>query len=140
VTTEDDFQSALDARPGNWRTRLALADFFHERGDPRGEGYRALGLLRLCPFVDPALFWWTTLPANCCPSQGVRGNGCSLPADWFELVDLSPNSDSFKPLAQGDTTATRREVEDAAAVAFGKLPAQRQAELLAPAFASSKGR
>jgi uncharacterized protein (TIGR02996 family) len=137
VTTEDDFQSALDAAPDDWDTRLALADLLHERGDPRAEGYRALGLLRMCPFVDASSYWWTTIEVRYCPPSGVRGNGCSLPADWFELVELSPNSDNFKPLGAG---GVRRTVEDAAALAFGKLPAQRQAELLAPAFTTSNGR
>jgi uncharacterized protein (TIGR02996 family) len=140
VTTEDDFQAALDARPEDWQTRLVFADWLGERGDPRAEGYRALGTLRFCPFVDPKLSWWTTYPAACCPRSGVRGNGCSLPVDWFDLVDLSPNSNRFKPLNQKGRTATRREVENAAAVAFGNLPEDRRAGLLAEQLVPPKAR
>jgi uncharacterized protein (TIGR02996 family) len=140
VTTEDDFQRALDAAPDDWDTRLALADFFHARGDPRAEGYRALGLLRMCPYVDRVSYWWTTIKVSCCPVSGVRGNGCSLPRDWFRLVDLDPHDESFKPLGSEGVARSRRAVEDAAALAFGKLPAQRQAQLLARAFASPNGR
>jgi uncharacterized protein (TIGR02996 family) len=47
VTTEDDFQKALDKRPDDWQTRLVFADFLEERGDPRAAGYRILGLWQL---------------------------------------------------------------------------------------------
>ena len=43
VTTEDDFQRALDKNPDDWQTRLVFADWLEERDDPRAEGYRALG-------------------------------------------------------------------------------------------------
>ena len=132
MTTEDDFQSALDAHPDDWNTRLVFADWLDEHGDPRAVGYRALGQLRLCPFVDETFFWWTTLASSCCPAHGVRGNGCSLPRDWFELVDLSPSNETFKPDGKPDVTTTRREAEDAAALAFAQLPEARRAELLAP--------
>ena len=49
MTTEDDFQAALDTNPGDWQTRLVFADWLQERDDPRAEGYRALGLLRRAP-------------------------------------------------------------------------------------------
>src|SRR5829696_4545434 len=49
MTTEDDFNAALDAKPEDWQTRLVYADWLQERGDPRAEGYRALGVLRLRP-------------------------------------------------------------------------------------------
>ena len=43
MTTEDDFQAALDANPNDWQTRLVFADWLDERGDVRASGYRALG-------------------------------------------------------------------------------------------------
>src|SRR5262245_22994715 len=49
MTTEDDFQNALDANPNEHHTRLVFADWLQERGDPRAEGYRALGRLRRVP-------------------------------------------------------------------------------------------
>ena len=126
VTTEDDFQRALDADPEDWQTRLVFADWLDERGDERAEGYRALGRLRLCPFVENVGYWWTTLGRGLLPVSGVRANGCTLPVDWFALIELSPRSESFKPLGAG----TRRAVEDAAAVAFSKLSVKRRAALL----------
>src|SRR5204863_136709 len=51
VTTEDDFQNALDADPADWQTRLVFADWLQERGDVRAEGYRALGRTRFYPYV-----------------------------------------------------------------------------------------
>jgi len=133
VTTEDDIHRAIDAQPDDWNARLVLADWLDEHDDPRATGYRALAQLRLCPFVDDVFFWWTTISADCCPAGGVRGSGCTLPNDWFALVELSPSSEQFKPLGAPGVTASRREVEDAAALAFAKLPPQRQAELLAAA-------
>jgi uncharacterized protein (TIGR02996 family) len=134
VTTEDDFQRAIDARVDDWNTRLVFADWLDERADPRAEGYRALGQLRLCPFVDAGSFWWTTLEVSCCGRSGLRGNGCSLPKDWFKLMKISPSDENFKPLGNPGKTGTRRYIEDAAAVAFGKLSAQRQTEILATLF------
>ena len=97
MTTEDDFQAALDADPENWQTRLVFADWLQERGDPRAEGYRALGVLRRRPFR-----WGTRTPtrrgwsyhsgegssdasdhrANGIQRRGRRaGNGNAVPAD-----------------------------------------------------------
>jgi uncharacterized protein (TIGR02996 family) len=38
VTTEDDFQSALDKDPEDWQTRLVFADWLQEHNDLRAEG------------------------------------------------------------------------------------------------------
>ena len=133
MTTEDDFQAALDANPEGWQTRLVFADWLQERGDPRAEGYRALAVLGLCPFGRDGFWWWTTIESRHCPKEGVYGNGCTLPADWFALVDLRPANELFKPVGNGlEFKNTRREVEDAAALAFGQLPAKRRAKLLKP--------
>ncbi len=35
MTTEDDFQCALDRNPGDWQTRLVSVDWLQEHGDPR---------------------------------------------------------------------------------------------------------
>jgi uncharacterized protein (TIGR02996 family) len=134
MTTEDDFRGALDANPADWQTRLVFADWLQERGDPRAEGYRALGEQRRVPDHAPhergtVLWWWTCLPD--------RGD-CRLPADWFQLIEgLTPYDERFKPLADPGAVSTRREVEDAAALAFAKLPPERRAELLAPADPAS---
>ena len=141
MTTEDDFQAALDAHPEDWQTRLVFADWLQERGDPRADGYRALGVLRLCPFGLHDFWWWTTIDSKHCPKEGVKGNGCTLPDDWFALVDLAPANGMFKPVGNGiDFKNTRREIEDAAALAFGKLPARRQTQFLKSPGAESAPR
>lgn len=126
MTTEDDFQAALDANPKDWQTRLVFADWLEERNDPRAEGYRALGVLRLRPspghhygkpLHDRPERWWARA------SSESEHKYRHLPADWYRLVDDSGLSlTSFRG---------RRKAEDAAARAFAKLPAERRAELLA---------
>ncbi len=141
MTTEDDIQSAIDANEEDWHARLVLADFLEERGDPRAAGYRALGARRMLPshgrnadLANPPrgsieLWWWTTIAR--------RRN--SVPEDWFALIEgLEPSDETFKPKAINNNCNTRREAEDAAARAFGKLPAERQAELLAEAPAAAR--
>lgn len=128
MTTEDDFQDRLDAEPANWQTRLVFADWLEEQGDQRASGYRALGTRRMVPShgsrTEPPgeLWWWTSL---------LSGGAGTVPQDWFALIEeLHPLSDEFKPRANGSNTNTRREVEDAAARAFARLPADRQQELM----------
>lgn len=122
MATEDDFQRVLDANPEDWQARLVFADWLQERGDLRAEGYRALGMLRLVPLHDPAVhngqsWWWTSLPTTV----------GRLPADWFQLLEDFGSPDVLiKPI----TPSTRRECEDAAALAFAKLPPGRRSELL----------
>jgi uncharacterized protein (TIGR02996 family) len=113
MTTEDDFQRALDACPEDWQTRLVFADWLDERGDPRGPGYRALGANEMHPMrLDSR---WLYLRAS------LRLPGAQwMPHDWYELMG-------------DDVTTARRAAEDLAARAFAKLPAERRAELLAVA-------
>lgn len=49
LTTESDFQAALDAEPDNHLLRLIFADWLQERDDPRAAGYRALGVVGATP-------------------------------------------------------------------------------------------
>jgi uncharacterized protein (TIGR02996 family) len=130
VTTEDDFQAALDKRPSDWQTRLVLADWLQERGDPRAEGYRALGVQRLHPLTATQAFdpwegrtaWIFGHPKSYqCPRTG------RLPSDWFKRVAKNEGSDQW-----WRRYLSRRECEDAVARAFARLPAARRAELLAP--------
>lgn len=55
MDTEDAIHLHLDAHPDDHTARLALADWLDEAGDPRGSGYRALGLLGKYPCRDP--YW-----------------------------------------------------------------------------------
>ena len=122
MTTEDDFQAALDADPNDWQTRLVFADWLDERGDPRGPGYRALGAMRNAPdhFDDGghAWTWWKGSHGLCRREY--------LSADWWELL-TGGEEDS-------ETTReylTRRAADDAAARAFAKLSPGRRARLVA---------
>lgn len=126
MTTEDDFQSALDADPSDWQTRLVFADWLQERDDPRAEGYRFLGIHRRCPEVSAygnEHGWnrWTQTP-NEHDLWKKEGSPFCLPLDLYRAAGGSDT----RPWHE-----TRREAEDAAALAFAKLPAARRAELLA---------
>jgi uncharacterized protein (TIGR02996 family) len=120
VTTEDDFQAALDQNPEDWQTRLVFADWLDERGDERGPGYRALGLQRHRPPRGNGYVWFNA-------ANYGRITFDNLPADWFRELfhEKGGVPDAFK------VWGTRREAEDAAALAFAKLPPERCAELLA---------
>ena len=133
MTTEDDFQRALDAEPDAWQTRLVFADWLDEHGDPRAEGYRALGVLRRWPTHE---YRDEKGASNCCPYWAHTNSipiceSIELPLDWFRLLEVDGKSDLFAPAWVNRTDATRRELEDAAAVAFARLPSARRAELLA---------
>jgi uncharacterized protein (TIGR02996 family) len=131
MTTEDDFHLALDRRPRDFHCRLVFADWLEERDDPRAEGYRALGALRKRPIKDPWLKgseqqaeWRLYSDLAGCIPKGPD----DLPGDWFMLI--SRQSTSTKS-GVGLRWWSRREAEDAAALAFSKLPADRRQELLA---------
>jgi uncharacterized protein (TIGR02996 family) len=130
MTTEDDFAAALASSAEDHNMRLVFADWLQERGDPRAEGYRAMGELRVSPchsgsgiFDDDARaklrasglyrdkWWWCAAP-----DEKLRPH--FLPDGWF-------------PAARVPLFTTRREAEDAASLAFAKLAPERRAELLA---------
>jgi uncharacterized protein (TIGR02996 family) len=151
VTTEDDFQKALDASPNDWQARLVFADWLQEQGDPRAEGYRALGLLRRVPTWafyqplgrDPWYLWVSESYLDAL--IGLRGGSfkklakvlrlAALPADWCaRIAARAPKAQREKWNTRGGWFGygtTRREADDDAALAFARLPAARRAELLA---------
>jgi uncharacterized protein (TIGR02996 family) len=131
VTTEDDFQAALDANPDDHQTRLVFADWLQERGDPRAEGYRALGRLRHECFET----WFN---ASAYPDL-VPYDRSNLPEDWFCLLEGYDVRTARCRESAGNWRdfATRRAAEDAAALAFARLPPERRAELLAGPSAKS---
>ena len=125
MTTEDDFQAALDAHPDDWQTRLVFADWLQERGDPRAEGYRALARLRRIPeSISNESFWWFSSRNYCADRRQT------LPQDWFDCLPKKNRTYLF-PVAREKVRSPRRWVEDTAARAFAKLPLERRAELLA---------
>jgi uncharacterized protein (TIGR02996 family) len=117
VSDEDAFHAALDANPEDWQCRLVFADWLDERGDPRGPGYRTLGARGAFPDVSYLQPTWF---------MSARFKGY-LPFDW---IDEMKNWHRCSPGEWVDYL-TRREAEDAAALAFAELPAARRAELLA---------
>ncbi len=122
MTTEDDFHAALDESPEDWQTRLVLADWLQECGDPREDGYRALAAMRLRPHRATS-HWWSN---DADRHWSAHNEFNLLPQDWFALTTPSMSSKGCHC-----DFATRREAEDAAAVAFARLPAPRRAALLA---------
>jgi uncharacterized protein (TIGR02996 family) len=126
VTTEDDLQAMLDAHPDDHLTRLVLADFLDERGDPRGSGYRALGVLPSRPEKYEDNQWGYDLAGY------FHDSGDDLPKDWFLSMKEPPRYRLTHWSSLIRTGPSRRVIEDAAALAFSRLPADRQHELLNP--------
>jgi uncharacterized protein (TIGR02996 family) len=140
VTTEDDFQSALDANPVDWQTRLVFADWLQERSDPRAEGYRALGVLRKRPFVcgfdNKPKRAWVGVAWFARVGKGDRPE-FGLPKDWFDAVEGLGDDPRYRPRYFDESgplpNSQRRAIEDAITLAFSKLPPRRRATLLAVA-------
>jgi uncharacterized protein (TIGR02996 family) len=136
VTTEDDFQRALDAHPEDWQTRLVFADWLDERGDSRAAGVRAMVAIgrHAVPCQRPP-----DQKGNPGPIQFIFGKPQVdtgrfknpyllgiIPADWFvRLKGHLPRT-----VIYWKHYHTRREADDAAAHAFARLSAKRQAKLL----------
>lgn len=142
MTTEDDFQRMLDANPDDWQTRLVFSEWLRDRDDPRADGMQALGRSgnhAILPGERGWGMWYCdeqyTLPSDIGPMR--------LASDWYYAVELLIDETKEEGLrsigyAEGvpdywQAFNTRREAEDAAALAFAKLPAERRAELLATA-------
>lgn len=120
MSTEDDFQRLLDANPDDHHTRLVFADWLDDRGDPRAAGYRALGVADRGPRRSASgWYWYARWPRV---PDIRRGDGHStLVGDWWDAA-----------VGKQKAFASRREAENAAALAFATLPAARRAELLDP--------
>lgn len=132
LATIDALHAELDAHPDAHDTRRLLGDALEEAGDERAEGYRALGVLRkrVAPSLStkPLVCHGFTNPTN--ESLGLpelRRTG--LPQDWWDLMESPLWSRTENPAWAW--YATRREAEDAAALAFAQLPESRRRELLA---------
>lgn len=135
MTTEDDFQAALDAVPNDWQTRLVFADWLQDRGDPRAEGYRTLGLLRFRPLriEDGDEAAWTAGASDNTSHRNHPIHGRAMvDRDWYDLVaPPTPRVHGWQSANWWAYFHTRRECEDALALAFARLPPDRRAELLA---------
>ncbi len=145
LATEEDFQAALDRGPSDATTRLVLADWLDERGDPRADGYRALAATGARLVVIVPSHYDAPTRATVCDEIGWIG----LPHDWAAATWAEFPRYSFPPAEmaawrEGNRQHTetdhqpgwcpmfsRRHPEDAAARAFARLPPERRAELLA---------
>lgn len=123
--TEAAFQAAIDANRFDFDRRLVFADWLDEQGDKRAAGYRAMGRLAFTPTALDAtdsLFYWQDEASR---DRRVTSNLLHfLPTDLYKLLRCQKRR-------SGKTEPdTRRSLEDAFALAFSKLPPDRQAELL----------
>jgi len=123
VTTEDDFHRLLDQNPEDHHTRLVFADWLQDRNDPRAEGYRALGIHQHRPAVEGGEHRWYISAGNSPHSNEV------LPPDWFAAL-ADHYRQRRRPPMPHVYNRTRRGVEDAAALAFSRLPEHRRNEIL----------
>jgi len=114
----------LDADPADWQTRLIFADWLEERDDARAEGYRALGANLLFPGTSDSFPCWWGRRDNLSGMEPEERHG-GLLIDWFFALPAA-----YRSFWWADYSS-RREAEDAAAIAFAKLPPERRAELLA---------
>ena len=131
MTTEEEYQRHLDTQPSDWEARMQFADWLDASRDPRGPGYRALGVQKRRPHESDreGAWWWTCTSPD--PNDIVLSN--DLWEDWFLLLPAGEGDDIFWPLRTvNGGIRTRRECEDAAAIAFTELPPERQVELLMP--------
>jgi uncharacterized protein (TIGR02996 family) len=146
MVTEDDFQSALDRSRTDCQTLLVFADWLQDRGDPRADGYRALGLWRRRPVAytrngylartytrQTRWSWWTPLAGI-----GTFG-GCLVDGDlwtcWFQRLRAGP---VVKPVSglhsmYDKTYPARRTADEYAVDAFARLsPFERRWILAGP--------
>lgn len=130
--SEDDFQRMLDANPDDWQTRLVFADWLQDRGDPRAEGYRALGVLRRYPeqvrTLDRGWVWRISPHCRLSVAMGLLDAQNLVPTDWFDCA-LQHGSDS-RSVQSWLQRKGRAALENELATAFRLLPEERRAELL----------
>jgi uncharacterized protein (TIGR02996 family) len=124
---EPEWQAYLDRFPDHHDTRARFGGWLSERGDARGEGYRALGGDSFSVHYCTITKLWTWYRYY----DGKRNHDCQ---DWFFAI---LNGDHIGGSTVGNCYgdygvyfSTRREAEDAAALGFATRPADRRAELL----------
>ena len=119
------FHAALNADPADQVTRLAFADWLHDRDDPRAAGYAAMVALGLRPMQNGSFALWNWRYFQNPPAH-LRAS--VLPRDWYESLTGSPIHGGNWYSEYTSCSAA----ENAAALAFARLPPKRQAELLNP--------
>lgn len=133
MTTEDDFQSQLDADPANHWLRFVFAEWLSDHDDERAEGYAALSVRRLYaadaeyPTVNGGPRWLSKSQTCWFRQESAAEDRWCLPPDWFDALAFRSVSGPWSNFYPDARTA-----EDAAALAFRKLPEARRLELLSP--------
>ncbi len=126
MTDEDAFHAALDANPADSTLRLIFADWLEDRDDPRAAGYRAMGeRCRIPKMTRYGMPVRNTIPGMsdpdwsfCCGGYETLRFPEDLPRAWSDALGSS------------HVHSTRREAEDAAALAFSRLSPGQQAAIL----------
>lgn len=137
TTEEDAFQKAIDAAEDDYTRNLArcvFADWLEERDDPRATGYRCLAA------CNRDVNYWKEYGECECPywygcEIGLSGSSHYLPRDWFDAIRFHGKvwreGGGCCPDWGENHNATRRELDDAAALAVALLPVERVEMLLA---------
>jgi uncharacterized protein (TIGR02996 family) len=124
MTTEEDFRRAIETNPEDWQLLLVFSDWLREREDGRADGYDCMGKNRMYPdwfYRNPIVkVWCYPFPNAFC----VWGEHCRLPLDWYSELYMH-KADGWTAEYVGVVRAF-----DDAAIAFSRLPTERQQELL----------
>ena len=119
----------LDAHPDDQTARLALSDLLRESGSELADGMAALVRWGLRPGqwdnfgARKGQTWWWLNGDDCGGVTDPKPHE-KLPADWYEKLDSDYHT------IQSTSFDTQTEAANAAALAFTRLPPERQQELL----------
>ncbi|QEL19071.1 hypothetical protein [Limnoglobus roseus] len=100
-----------------------LSDWLEERDDPRAEGYRVLGLLRKWPRKCRQERIWSWEDLTQLPGERMH----VIPYRWCDATKARLGHN-----LRYCSTANRRTLEDATAVAYASLSAEVQKQILWP--------
>lgn len=127
MNTEADFHAHLDAHPYDHTARLVFADWLQERDDPRADGYRALGTFRRVPLhfeaTESGTEQWCW-----CEGTAFSAQQHLTPAWLQQIPNVGPPEAPCKHYRPQNPAHpwTRREAEDAAALAWGRMTRKAQ--------------
>ncbi len=129
MLTETDWQHTLDTCDPAERSALLLifADWLEDRGNRRAKGYRALGINGRCPMPSDR---YGRLEWRCYGDGEMTDDPASLPADWWEELAGELPATPTTVLREYLEYDSRREMDNAAAKSFARLPLARQHSLL----------
>lgn len=124
------WNATLDASPEDTGLRLVYSDWLRDRGDPRADGYAAIGTYGVVlkrPDKFPALMVDTVVPDHDQFMRHRQIHGPHLiPAWWFRAVTarLDPRNQRYQ--RDFDPLPTRRTCEDALALAWSDMTEREQ--------------